>query len=88
MKIKQDYSLQSHGDNVRAKILDFIRNYMLEHRYPPTLREICSGVGLKSTASTFTHLRKLEEDGLITTRSGEPRTVVPNDIKVVLREES
>ena len=49
--------------------LEFIRKFVDEKGYPPTVREICSQVGFKSTASAKYYLDKLEEQGAI--RKGE-----------------
>ena len=45
--------------------LDFIEAYVAEKRYPPTVRDICAGLGLSSSQTVHAHLRKLEEKGLI-----------------------
>lgn len=34
----------------RERILEYIKQYIQEHCYPPTIREIAEGVGLKSSA--------------------------------------
>ena len=50
---------------VQRKILDFIRSFLSEKGYPPTIREIGDGVSLRSTSSVFGNLQKLEEKGYI-----------------------
>lgn len=45
--------------------LDYIRTYVAEKGYPPTVRDICAGLGLSSSQTVHAHLRKLEEKGLI-----------------------
>ncbi len=74
----------THGDRKRLQILKFIEEFMVARRYPPTVREICDGVDLSSTASVTSHLRVLESKGLVTMREGEPRTVVPSAIRVIV----
>ena len=49
-----------------------------EHAYPPSVREICAAVGLKSTATVHTHLRNLEKRGLITRDPSKQRAVFIN----------
>ncbi len=44
-------------------ILKFIKEYMVEHGYPPTIREIGKAVNLSSPATIHTHLKNLEEKG-------------------------
>ena len=46
-------------------IYRFILNEQEKNGYPPTVREICSGVGLKSPASVHRYLRLLTEKGLL-----------------------
>ena len=49
----------------RQAILDFIRRTIEEQGYPPTVREICRAVGLRSTSTVHFHLRALEEAGYL-----------------------
>lgn len=37
-------------------ILEYIKSEILSKGYPPSVREICSAVGLKSTSSVHAHL--------------------------------
>lgn len=55
---------------MKEAILIFIKNYIKEHGYPPTVREIGAGVGLKSTSSVQGHLKKMLELGMIETDVG------------------
>ena len=48
------------------QVMDFIRNYTKENGYPPSVRDICSGIGVSSTATIYYYLTKLEEQGLLT----------------------
>lgn len=50
---------------MREAILLFIKNYIKEHGYAPTVREIGQGVGLKSTSSIHSHLKKMKMLGMI-----------------------
>ena len=47
--------------NNREKILKYIKNEIVTKGIPPTIREICDEVGLKSTSSVQYHLNILEE---------------------------
>lgn len=58
-----------------AEIYNFIINYVEEHLYSPTVREICNGVGLKSTSSVSYRLKRLQKRGLIEYNRMEPRTI-------------
>ena len=61
---------KSIGIKQREKILQYIINYIQEHGYAPSVREIGEGVGLKSTASVHSHLVRMERDGMIETDVG------------------
>ncbi len=56
-------------------ILDFINDFQEKNGYPPTVRDICIGVGLRSTATVFTHLKNLEEKGVLNKSSAKNRAI-------------
>jgi repressor LexA len=49
----------------QSQILDFVRHYVREHSYPPTVREIGDGVGISSTSVVDYNLRVLAKRGAI-----------------------
>ena len=51
--------------NKREQILRFLTQFVNKHGYAPTVREICSAVGLQSTATVHYHLNALRDAGLI-----------------------
>lgn len=53
----------------QQEILEYIKNQILDHGYPPAVREICAAVNLKSTSSVHSHLATLEKNGYIPTGS-------------------
>ena len=68
-------------------ILDYMISFTEEHAYPPSVREICAAVGLKSTATVHTHLRNLENRGLITRDPAKQRAVFINTDQLPDKEE-
>ena len=58
-----------------ALILGFIRTFTEKHGYPPTMREIGKGVGLRSSATVHWHIQQLVARGLISYVRGSPRTI-------------
>lgn len=50
---------------IHKKILVFVKQYMLEHDYPPATREIGDGVGYTSSSTIWGYLRDMKEIGLI-----------------------
>lgn len=57
------------------EVLDYIKKYTATHGYPPAIREICAGLGLSSPATVHTHVKKLEEAGVIKTSNNKFRTI-------------
>ena len=59
----------------QQKILDFIKAEIEDKGYPPSVREICAAVGLRSTSTVHAHLNHLEAQGLIRRDPTKPRAL-------------
>jgi repressor LexA len=59
----------------QLKVLEAIREWMRDHGYPPSVREIGDAVGLTSTSSVAYQLRVLERKGYLRRDPHRPRTV-------------
>ncbi len=59
----------------QQQILNFMKDEILRTGYPPTVREICDAVGLKSTSSVHSHLETLEKNGYIRRDPTKPRAI-------------
>lgn len=59
----------------QQQILDYIKQEILNRGYPPTVREICETVHLKSTSSVHSHLETLEKNGYIRRDPTKPRAI-------------
>ena len=59
----------------QQEILEFIKQNILAKGYPPSVREICEAVKLKSTSSVHSHLETLEKNGYIRRDPTKPRTI-------------
>ena len=59
----------------QSEILEYIKSQILNKGYPPSVRDICSAVNLKSTSSVHTHLESLEKNGYIRRDPTKPRTI-------------
>ncbi len=59
----------------QIEILLYIKNEIQRQGYPPAVREICKGVGLKSTSTVHGHLEKLENKGYIRKDPTKPRAI-------------
>jgi len=51
----------------RNRVIEFIRNYVNEHEYAPSLREIAEGVELKGVSSVHFYMERLLMDGVLET---------------------
>lgn len=69
-------------------VLDYIKDEILKKGYPPTVREICEKVDLKSTSSVHAHLASLEKNGYIRRDPTKPRAIeICDDSFQVVRTE-
>ena len=59
----------------QIEILLYIKNDLQKRGYPPSVREICKGVDLKSTSTVHGHLEKLEAKGYIRRDATKPRAI-------------
>ena len=59
----------------QSEILEYIKKETLSKGYPPTVRDICTAVNLKSTSSVHAHLETLEKNGYIRRDPTKPRAI-------------
>lgn len=59
----------------QSEILEYIKDQILKKGFPPSVREICEAVNLKSTSSVHAHLETLEKNGYIKRDSTKSRTI-------------
>lgn len=57
------------------EIFEYLKAEILRTGYPPTVREICEAVNLKSTSSVHAHLETLEKNGFIRRDPTKPRAI-------------
>ena len=60
-------------------ILDYLRAFVDDHGYPPTVREIGEAVGLRSPSTVHAHLAQLERAGLLRRDPTKPRAIELTD---------
>lgn len=59
----------------QQEILNFMKAQILAKGYPPSVREICEAVNLKSTSSVHAHLETLEKNGYIRRDASKTRAI-------------
>jgi len=57
------------------KMMSYLRRFIDQNGYPPSLREIAKGMNISSTSIVWYHLRQLEESGAIERTQGRSRAI-------------
>ena len=72
----------------QEEILEYIKSQILERGFPPSVRDICEAVHLKSTSSVHSHLETLEKNGYIRRDPTKPRAIeiLDDDFNLTRRE--
>ena len=68
---------------IADKILGFIRSEMLDKGFAPSVREIGKATGIRSTATVYNYLNRLEEMGLMRRDASKPRAIEILDVHQV-----
>lgn len=55
--------------------MEAIVDYQLVHGYPPTIRELCRILGLRSSSTIHAHLLALQRKGAIARNGNSPRAI-------------
>lgn len=63
------------GKDKQSEIYEYLKSYTENKGYPPSVREICEAVSLKSTSTVHGHLKRLEKKGLIKRDPSKPRAL-------------
>lgn len=59
----------------QERVLNYIREEVFSKGYPPSVREICSALGFKSTSTVHAHIASLEKKGIIRKDPTKPRAI-------------
>ena len=60
------------------QIFAYISEHIADVGYPPTVREICAELGIRSTSTVHRYLKELEADGRITMGENQNRAITVN----------
>ncbi len=63
------------GEENLKKVYDFACQYITDNGFPPSVREICANVGVKSTATVYNYLEKLKNQGLLKKMPSKKRAI-------------
>ncbi len=56
-------------------VLNYIKEYIVSHGYPPTIREIGGALGISSPATIHVHLQNLQKKGIIKKNGSKNRAI-------------
>lgn len=72
---------RSNVDDTINQIYDYIVSYIRSEGYPPAVRDICAGVGIRSTSTIHGHLKRLQLSGRIEYSAGKRRAITIPEIE-------
>ena len=61
--------------NKLMEALDYIKGYIEENGFPPTVRDMCHDLGIKSTATAYDYINRLKEMGYLEKAENKKRAV-------------
>ncbi len=61
------------------RVYRFVEHYIAENGFPPSVREICEQVGIKSTATAYSYLNRLKDMGRIDKTDSKKRALSLTD---------
>lgn len=76
----------SEENTKQQEIYEFLKTYTENKGYPPSVREICAAVSLKSTSTVHGHLKRLEKKGFIKRDPSKPRALEINELSAPKKE--
>ncbi|MCL1810392.1 MAG: transcriptional repressor LexA [Clostridiales bacterium] len=69
----------NHLSEREQKILSYMKKEIKKKGYPPTVREICAALNIKSTSTTHKDIETLVEKGYIVKDPSKPRALMVKD---------
>ena len=58
-----------------TEVLEYINRYIDENGFPPTVRDMCRDLGIKSTATAYDYINRLKEQGRLEKAENKKRAV-------------
>jgi repressor LexA len=70
----------------QREVYEFLKKFTEDKGYPPSVREICEAVSLRSTSTVHGHLKRLEKKGLIKRDPTKPRALEITELALHKKE--
>ncbi|MEK4085587.1 LexA family protein [Psychrobacillus sp. FSL K6-1415] len=59
----------------QKEIYEYIKHFLAENKYSPSMREVGNAVGIKSSSTIHKHLDNMRKNGYIDFINSSPRTL-------------
>ena len=87
--MKKNINKEKNLTNKQKEVLKFIKQFSAKNKYPPSVRQICKAMNLKSPATVHVHINHLIKKGLL--KRGEQgnhllELLIPNEYDVKSEE--
>ena len=63
------------NQNKLMEVLDYINRYVETNGFPPTVRDMCKDLGIKSTATAYSYVNRLKDQGYLQKAKNKKRAV-------------
>ena len=63
------------NENKLMQVLGYINHYVEENGFPPTVRDMCRDLGIKSTATAYSYINRLKDKGYLQKADKKKRAV-------------
>ncbi|OPJ63662.1 transcriptional repressor LexA [Clostridium chromiireducens] len=70
----------------QSEIYEYLKTYTENKGYPPSIREICEAVSLRSTSTVYSHLKRLERKGMVKRDPSKPRALEISALSIHKKE--
>lgn len=79
---------KEHSAKIRQDIMEYMKQYIQQHGYPPSRKEIGECVGLRAKSSVKSHIDRMLADGMLETDAGaaSSRALRVPGMQIVSRE--
>lgn len=67
--------MRKMSDELLANIKEYIESYIEDYGYPPSVRDISNGLNIKSTATVYKYVNKLNDMGLLVKSGNKNRAI-------------
>ena len=78
--------MKNELNNKIIKVYEFVCEYVENNGFPPSVREICASLNIKSTASVYTYLGILRDKGLLEKSPLKKRAITLTDKKTSFKK--